>query len=165
ETVGAGGPGFPGKGPAGRQMVFVVNGDQGWLKLGGPVMPLQGDKLREMKNNVFALGLSNLHSLQDKEYGVFFVEESLVRGRPTHKIRVSAPGQPEVLLYFDRETKLLGKSEIKGSPLREIYLSDYQESDGIRHWRRAEQYQNGDRYGELEVRSVRFFDHLDESLF
>lgn len=50
-------------------------------------------------------------------------------------------------------------------PLIEVYFSDYQESDGIKHWRKAEQFRNGQKGPELRVRTVRFLDKIDESLF
>ncbi len=43
--------------------------------------------------------------------------------------------------------------------------NDYQETDGVNHWRKLDQFRDGLKYAHLDVHTVQFFDQFDETLF
>src|SRR5205807_6042211 len=71
--------------------------------------------------------------LDDKALELSVLADAKVRGRPAAGILVKSKGQPEVRLFFDRDTGLLQKAEYrcadaaKNEVLRESYFSDYRD--------------------------------------
>jgi HEAT repeat protein len=87
-----------------------------------------------MKQSGYVDHISTLVPLKDdKTYELSLVPDAKVHGRAASAILVKSKGQPDVRLYFDRDTGLLQKTEYrcpdmrKKEVLREEYLSDYRD--------------------------------------
>lgn len=150
-----------------KTMGMIVDGDRGWLVMSpGPARPLMGPELAKHRDKVFALGLSNLLSLKDHGFEFVTAGKDVVKGKPSIKVRASAPGMPALHMYFDQETQTLRKSEYQeGSGLLEVFFSDYRQADGILHWHHAEQFRAGRKYAELNVTRIRFLDREEPGMF
>ena len=166
----------------------LVDGDQGWMwpsKKGiawipgvlgnakncedlrqGKVIDLQGQELAEVKTRIMALGLSDLVSLQRiaKE---FVVEERVKnKGRSFVGVKATNPELSDIRLYFDEESQLLARATIRGQDgIWEMNFTDYKETDGIKHWTKAERVHDGKWYGTFDLQKIQFFDEVDEKLF
>jgi hypothetical protein len=116
----------------GEAVIQVHNHNQGWDGEGRAADP---DELTEMKQSDYVNYLTSLVPLlDDKALELSVLPDAKVRGHPAAGIRVKSKGQPEVRLFFDRDTGLLEKVEYrcfdsskKKEVLCEDYLSDYRD--------------------------------------
>jgi hypothetical protein len=84
----------------------------------------------------FADTLTQLTVLKAKEIQLTGLGESKVAGKPVVGVKVTAPGRPEVQVFFDRETGLLVKTEhrqldprTREDVVQEVYYRDYKVPD------------------------------------
>ncbi len=126
-----------------------------------------------MRADFYALALSQRpHALREKAFRVVPVGEVQVAGRPALGLRVEQKGWPEVNVYYDKETGLPIKSEVRvkdPSTAQEVsdefLLSDYQAFEGRQHYTKVVGKRNGNDYVERELTEVRWHEELVESLF
>ncbi len=83
---------------------------------------------------------------------------------------MKAKGHRDVKLYFDNETGLLAKREntleAAGKEItQEVFFSDYQEKDGLKHYHKIIAHQNGKKVLEAKVIDLEFFDKLNAKVF
>ena len=84
---------------------------------------------------------------------------------------VKTEGRSDIKLYFDKSSGQLVKRENNlGRPggqdaLTEVYYSDYQEKDGLTHYRRISGFFNGMLAQEGTVTELEFFNKLDPKVF
>src|SRR5205807_2410640 len=72
--------------------------------------------------------------LRDRQFTLAALPEAAVEGRPAVGVKASYPGQPDVSLWFDKETHLLVKTAYRSGPgqgsLQETVLGDYRAPGG-----------------------------------
>jgi hypothetical protein len=155
------------------RFVKVINGERGWAVAGGRVRAMTAAEMAQTRETFYHKHLdTTLLPLKDKEVELAGLGESRVEGRPAVGLRVRRPGQPDLKLYFDKQTKLLLKSEMtskardggKGTHL-EYYYSDYQDFDGIKLARKLKRFADGKPQGEVEIVEFRPRPRLEQHLF
>lgn len=122
---------------AGAPMGFtmVLTGDKGWRNFSGMIEDLDPASLAEMKRSRhYDRVTSLLPLLKDKSYLLSPLAEIKVQDKPAVGVKVASKGQPDIQLYFDKESGLLVKTSYryKQGPadketLQESTYSDYRE--------------------------------------
>src|SRR5262249_14519420 len=115
----------------------VINGSKGWKSIDGQLSDLTDAEVQEMRRSAHVDRVTNLVDLlKDKGFTLTALGESKVNDQPVLGVKVSYQGQPDVTLYFDKNTSLLFKYDyreqdqtLKKEVLRETVLSDYRELD------------------------------------
>jgi hypothetical protein len=136
-----------------------------------------GDAVRS-ENDL--ISLSEL-AAQGRSIPLPVLGEGKVNGRPCVIVQAAWAGGwlKDAKAYFDRDTHLLAKIEYRGNltatyggavektgdSLWEIYFSDYQEADGVKHWRKVEWRRDGVLTESGEVKAVRYLRTVDDALF
>jgi hypothetical protein len=161
-----------------RQSLLLLDGDRGWSNRGVRIAKLDHEELASGQNLLYSLSISNLTPLKESRFKVSKAEDAQIRNRECFSFKVTSHGRPPMLLFFDKETRLLAKTEFRFKPfaydtnkvvdkdvLLESYYSNYKKVADVNHWNKYEQYRDGAKYAELNISDVRFFEHLDEKLF
>jgi hypothetical protein len=112
---------------------IVMNDDKSWLEVNGQVNNFSKEDLDSQRASRHQDRVSGLTALlTDKGFTFAPLDDIRVAGRPARGIRVSYKGQPDTMLYFDRETGLLVKYGYRAKKagddkeaLHETILSDY----------------------------------------
>lgn len=119
-------------------IIQVVNGDKGWNSVNGNVNAMSAEEVAEMREEMYAGGLSNLRGLTAKGVKLTALGGSTVQGKPAVGIRVSAEGHRDVSLYFDKGTGLLVKCTMRSKDTNsgeqfteDILYSDYKNVSGL----------------------------------
>jgi hypothetical protein len=160
-------------------ILIVVSGEDGWLKVGSKTTALKDQTLRAMTDQVLWMGLAELTPLRSKDYHLSVLGDSKVKGKEVTCVKAAAEGWRDAKLYFDHASRLLVKAEFRGKltlrpgkdakvdrkMLQEFYFSDFRQTDGLKHWRRIAAYRNGRLSANFEVSSVRFLRKVDDTLF
>ncbi|HZZ82830.1 MAG TPA: hypothetical protein VFE62_30300, partial [Gemmataceae bacterium] len=163
--------------PDGGYSKILLVGNRGWMTSEKNSITLQGDGLGFYQNFNYATVLSNLIALTDEGFNIQQGEDKTVRGKKCFSLTVSRPFRPTLTMFFEKGTDLLYKADFSGKfvdqnlnfsqrdTFVEFYFSDYQTSDGIKHWRKQEQYRDKLPYSEFTVTQVKFLNKPDSSLF
>jgi hypothetical protein len=151
------------------RFVKVINGQRGWVVEGGKVRAMTAEEMAQTRETFYHKHLdTTLLPLKDKEVELASLGESTVGGRAALGLRVRRPGRPDLKLYFDKQTKLLLKSEMttkvrdggKGTRLEYVY-SDYRDFDGIK----LKRFADGKPVGEVELVEFQPRTSLERHLF
>jgi hypothetical protein len=115
-----------GKGCLGK---VVTHRGESWKWQQGSREELTGESLRnwaQLRHGQSIVWLLPL--LQNKQFTLSVLSESLFEGRTLTGIRVAYPGQKDILLYFAKDTGLLTKAEFswaKDTPITEIFRDNH----------------------------------------
>jgi hypothetical protein len=115
----------------------VLDGDKGWASNNGQVTDLDDHTRQELKKSQHVDRVTGLVPLlTDKGFTLSVLKEAKVNGRPAAGVKVEAKDQPDVSLWFDRESGLLVKYAYHDQDpltmkevLHETVLDDYREPD------------------------------------
>lgn len=150
----------------------VISGDKAWAEINGMVQDLPKEAVAEMKEQKYAEDLDRLGFLGDKGIELSPLDEVKVDGKPAVGVLVKSKGHRDVKLYFDKETGLLVKREhtvldpATGKEVtQEVIFSDYQEKDGLKHYRKIVALRAGKKVIDAKVTELEFFDKLDDKVF
>jgi hypothetical protein len=118
----------------------VLNGDDAWLKANGKTTLIQDQALEEQKATIQEFMCSALTPLLEKNsYDLTALPDKKVKGKAAHVVSVKPKGHPEIILYFDKDSGLLVKTErraynagTKKEGLQEIFYSNYKDQDGVK---------------------------------
>jgi hypothetical protein len=150
----------------------VIIGDKGWIQMNGQTQDLPKEAVAEMKEQKYAEDLDHLGFLKDPGIELALVDPIEVDQKPASGVVVKRKGHRDVKLYFDKATGLLVKREHRlldsasgKEVLQEIVFSDYQEKDGVKHYRKIKAIRDGVKVIDGTVVELEFFDKLNESLF
>lgn len=153
--------------------VEVLNGDKSWVNEDGETKEADEAGRTEMQTAVYVSYLTILTPLlREKQFELATLGESKVEGKAAIGIKVSAKGQKDVQLFFDKESLLLVKVSRSGiepvsrKPInQEEFYSDYKLVDGVKQPHRFEVFQEGKRLSQGEWSQYTFPASLDEKLF
>ena len=154
-------------------IVNVFNKDKGWTKMGGDSMALEGDRLDEQKEEVYAAWVQTVLPLRDTTFTLTSLGDSKVDGKAVAGVKVASKGRRDISLFFDKETGLLAKIDRKVKDVQgggdevaqETILSDYKEIDGTKHPMKVTIKRDGKKYIEQENSDMKIADKLDDKLF
>src|SRR5438067_511056 len=93
-------------------IIEVLNRNKGWKKEES-TKEMTADELKEARDGVHESWVATLVPLKDKAYTLTALGEIKVDDRPAVGVRVSAKDRRDVNLYFDKDTNLLVKSEMR----------------------------------------------------
>jgi hypothetical protein len=98
--------------------------------------------------------------------------EVKVKGRPAVGVTASRKGAKDINLYFDKETGLLAKVEMRRRDLmsgeevtEERIITEYQEAEGRKVAKKVEVLRDGKAFLEAEVTEVKVLEKVDDSEF
>jgi hypothetical protein len=150
----------------------VIDGEKGWIQVDGRVQDLPKDALAELKEQKYAEDLDRLRVLNEKGIELSLLDEIKVDGTPAVGVLVKSKGHRDVKLYFDKASGLLVKREQRvldsssGKEVRqEVVFSDYQEKDGLKHYKKIVALRNGKKLIDARVIEVELFERLDAKVF
>ncbi len=111
--------------------------------------------------------------LKEKGYSFELIGEEKVDGKPALGVRVSAKGQKDVNLYFDKESALMVRMDYRSvDPMsnaevsEERIMTDYKKNkDGIPIARKMLVKHDGKKFMEAEVIEMTYLEKLPESEF
>jgi hypothetical protein len=150
----------------------VINADKGWIQEHGQVQDMPNEALAEMKEQRYAEDLDRLSFLNEKGIELSGLDTIAVEGKPAVGVLVKSRGHRGVKLYFDnasgllveRVQQVLDPSSSKNIQ-QEVIFSDYQEKDGLKHYKKIIALRDGKKEIEARVTEVEFFEKLDAKVF
>ncbi len=149
----------------------MIDGKKGWARQGDETVDLVAD-LFEVWDTMQGEDLDRLGFLNDKDREFSVLDEIKIQGKPAVGVLVKSKGRRDVRLFFDKSSGLLVKRErwLHGDVtnkgyLEETFFSDYQEKDGLKHYRQISVHLHGKGRWEGKVTELEFFDKLDPKLF
>ena len=153
--------------------VQVVDGDKAWMTGQGQTMPLEGELLKALKEELYSQNVEMLVPLlREKGYTLTKLKEIEVDGKPAVGVRVASSGHKDIELYFDRDSTLpvrTVRSTIDAATLKEataeVLYSSIKETDGIKWPSRVVINQDGKKFIEVEVTEFKKLDKVDPSEF
>jgi hypothetical protein len=148
----------------------AIDGDKGWIEFNGKTQDMPKEAMAEMKEQKYAEDLDRLSFLKEKGYDLSMLEQIKIGEKPALGILVKAKNHREVKLYFYKETGLLVKrvntlKEPNKEIVQEVFFTDYQEKDGLKHYRKIVAHRDGKKALEAKVTELEFFDKLDDKVF
>jgi hypothetical protein len=153
-------------------IVTVYNGKDVWIRADGKDVPVNADIKAEIEDAVYGMGLMQGVFLKDRSVKFSLVGEVKVKDRPAVGVTVSRQGKKDINLFFDKETGLLAKAEMRRRDLmsgeevtEERFVTAYQESGGRKVAKKVEILRDGKPYLEMEVTEVQVLEKLDDSEF
>lgn len=154
------------------QETWVMNGKEGWHKL-GPLVEAKAmgkDELEETREEVYFNWISMLAPLKGKDFKLTPLDEAKIEGRAVVGFSVARKGNREAKLYFDKETGLLAKGERKvkdeGKDIsEETYFGGYKDVDGVKMAMRVVVRREGKPHAELDISDAKLEEKLDAKLF
>jgi hypothetical protein len=150
---------------------LVIDGDKGWTMVNGKIGDPSKEELAEFRDQKQGEDLDRLGFLNDKGRELSMLDEIKIEGKPAVGVLVKTKGHRDVKLYFDKSSGLLVKRErrIAGDVgkeiLQEVFFSDYQEKDGLKHYRKISALHDGKKFVEGTVTEIEFFKKLDPKVF
>ncbi len=151
--------------------VIVQNGTKIWQKtndMPATLLPANADALAHMQVVWWVFNPALLKT----QPNLVLLGESDVQGRPALGLAAAEKDRPEVRLFFDKESGLLVKSEMRrtyeGLPMplvMETLYGDYKEAGGIRFPMLWTSIHNGKRIGESRCSEFTPLQKLDDKLF
>ena len=150
---------------------LVIDGDKGWTMVDGKISDPSKEELAEFRDQKQGEDLDRLGFLNDKGRELSVLDEIKIEGKPAVGVLVKTKGHRDVKLYFDKSSGLLVKRErrIAGDAgketLQEVFFSDYQEKDGLKHYRKISALHDGKKFVEGTVTEIEFFEKLDPKVF
>jgi hypothetical protein len=151
---------------------LVLDGNKAWLQMESQVFDMPSQGVTEMKEQKYAEDLDRLSFLSDKRMDLSVLPEVNVQGKAAVGVLVKCKGHRDVKLYFDKATGLLVKREHKllnpatgKETLQEVLFGDYQEKDGLKHYKKITAFRDGKNFFDGRVTELQFFDKLDDKVF
>jgi hypothetical protein len=141
------------------KIVYVLNGERGWVKQNERVAPLTREQVLEYHEHMHAERVAGLASLlSDEKFSLAPLGELVIDGARAAGVLVRHRGRRDVKLYFDRTSGLLLKMESKvkeNGALRtqEIFFSDYTEFGSLLRPRKVVTKRDRKDYTTWEVTS------------
>jgi hypothetical protein len=139
------------------RLVSVLNGDRGWIECNGDTQEVKKEKLATMQEDAYSAWVASLLPLKDEVFNVTTAGEVTIDDRPALGVQVSRKGHRDVKLFFDKETRLLVKTERLAKDDRglevteETFLSDYKEAQDIKQAMKITLRRGGKPYQTWEV--------------
>jgi outer membrane lipoprotein-sorting protein len=151
---------------------FVLNGDKGWINMGGNTEEMNKAQLEEQQAGQYYGWVSRLVPLKDKAYKLSLLAESKVGDRPVAGVKVARDGHYDVDLYFDKETGDLLKTSTRlkeamsGKEVeQEASYSDHKDVDGIKVPTKISIKRDGKLFVEAVNSDIKLAEKLDDSVF
>jgi len=156
---------------------LVYTGDKGWIKINDMLMDMDEDRMKEQKESMHLTQVARLAVLKDKAYTLAALPDAKVKDKTAAGVKVSHKDHRDVQLYFDKDTGLLLKSQMRvktdqGEEVnQESFYSDYQEVKDDKN-NKAHKVpmkiliqRDGQTYVDSENLDYKLAEKIDEKLF
>jgi hypothetical protein len=150
----------------------VFNGKDAWIRAGDKDVPVTDEIRAALKEAVYGVGLMQGVFLKDKAVKFALLGEVKVKDRPAVGVTVSREGHKDINLFFDKETGLIAKVEMRTRDLtsgeevtEERFITAYQEAAGRKVAKKVEVARDGKPYVEVEVLDVQVLEKVDDGEF
>lgn len=152
------------------RFAIAINGDKGWQAVSGTVSDIGPERLKELREEIYVLGLETLTPLQKEGFDLTPLPEIKIADRPAVGVKASSKGHADAKLYFDAQTHLLVKiarsAQEAGLKLNKEYLfGDHKDFDGVKLPTRQMELLEGKPVMELTSASYKFPTKPDEGAF
>ena len=156
-----------------KNMLVVINGDQGWAKDtdNNQVKPAPKEAVPLITGMLYAMRMPHtLPALLDKEMKLAPLGEIKIGDRAALGVTVTHKDRKDVSLYFDKENGLPVKSEIRltdpnGKEMTfEFMYHDYKENNGLKHCTRINVKADGKDFA-LELSELKAQGKVEAGLF
>jgi hypothetical protein len=152
--------------------IRAVNGVSGWEQQGTRARDLTDAEMKQARQGAYETKVRLFYPLLDEPgFALTALGESTLGSRYTAVgVRVGSPGQPEVRLYFDKESGLLLKSEARESlqgrtVLREEFYSNYHDGPDGKYPGEVLFQLDGKKYLEIETTEMQLLGRIDPAKF
>ena len=153
--------------------LIVIKGDKGWLKRDGKVEDAPAPVLKAFKREVRAFRLLQLLTpLKDKGIKLSHLGEVKINDRPALGLKVVQEKQPDLDIYFDKETHLLVRCELRIKESKDVeettttwFFSDAKAVDGVKHPMKVVLEVENKKVMELEITELKPAAKLDDNAF
>jgi outer membrane lipoprotein-sorting protein len=118
---------------AGGQVVYIYNGIQGWVEVGGRMRDLPAQALTELREAIELDSLLLLWNIARPEYKFEIVGTAQVDGQETQILRMTTDQGKSADFYFDTERFVPLKivTQTSEGKTKEQLLSDYRRVEGF----------------------------------
>lgn len=153
------------------RIVFCIDGDKGWEQKNDNVSDAPAPLFSAVKNAFFALQM--VYLLPELKGGAFKLSplgEVKLNDKSVVGISVQHQGHNDVNVFFDKETGLPAKSEVRltdpnGKEITVEYLyGDFQDMDGVKHPKRISLKADNTEFI-IELQEIASKDKIDDSEF
>jgi outer membrane lipoprotein-sorting protein len=152
---------------------MVVNGDKGWIKNQQGTVDMPREQLGREKENIYGSNVATLVPLKDKAFTLTTLPETKIEDRPCVGVKVTHKDRRDVLLYFDKQTGLLIKTEQMVQPedpnaaqvKQEAFQSEFKDFDGVKVATKVVVKRDGKVYVEAAILDVKLAEKLDDTVF
>ena len=135
-------------------------------------MPVTDEILAELKEASYSMGVMQWIFVKDKGVKFAVLGEIKVNGKPAVGVTASKEGHKDINIYFDKETGLIAKVEMRKLDLmskqevtEERIITEYQEIEGRKTAKKVEVLRDGKALLEAEVVEMKIVEKLDDSEF
>jgi hypothetical protein len=155
------------------EFISVVNGDKAWQSIAGKSEQLEKEALAHALEQLYHFRIVSLAPLLDKPFTLAALGESTLQGRPVLGVKVSSKDHAYVLLYFDKESRLLSKMEASTKDASqkfkdvkdETLFTDYRQVGGAQRFFKMKVYRDGGLLMESDFSDQKKLENMDEKLF
>jgi hypothetical protein len=153
-------------------MTNVYNHDKVWMKMNDQAMEVEGEHLAAAKDEMHGRRVSHLLELKEPSYKLSALPEMKVDGKAAVGVKVSSAGHRDVGLYFDKDSGLLVKTEMRvknpesgEEANQETFYSDYKDVQGAREPMKITVKRDGKVYTEGQNSDMKLLEQLDDKVF
>jgi hypothetical protein len=153
---------------------LVVNGDKVWAadnRGNASEFPKEIAAFLRAEFRVLRLA-ERLVPLRDKAYTLSPLGELKIEDRAAVGLKVAHKDQPDVDLFFDKETMLPVRAELRVKEpdggeevLHSYYFSDYKDAGGVKHFTKVRLRRDDKPLLEIALEDVKLHESLDDGLF
>jgi hypothetical protein len=151
----------------------VFNGKKLWVSAMGQTKEIDDEKiLKAAREEMQAEGASSLSDYLKEPFELNSLGDVKVKGKAAIGIRISKKGQKDISMFFDKQTHLLVKTEMRtldGMTGQEVtqekFILGYQDKNGMKVAKRVEIQKDGKTFMDIEITESQAFEKLDDSVF
>lgn len=154
-------------------VVTVFNGKKLWVSTMGMTKEIDDEKiLKAAREEMQAEGASSISDYLKAPFELNSLGDAKIKGKAAIGIRISKKGQKDISMFFDKETHLLVKTEMRtldGNTGQEVtqekFIIGYQEKNGMKVAKRVEIQKDGKTFMDIEILETRALEKLDDAVF
>jgi hypothetical protein len=154
------------------KLQVIVNGDKGWIKNGDRQEEAPAEVLAIIKAELLAVRVTqHLKLLKNKDLKLSPLGEVMIDKRAAVGLKVAKKGSPDVDIYFDKETHLPLKCELRakepgGQEVTSIWnFSAYKDMGGVKLPAKVMMNHDGKDLLDIDITEVKLEDRLEEQTF
>lgn len=153
-------------------LVQIFTGEQAHVSIDGQPQKAEPSAVAEMRESMaIARAVRLVPLLADRSYELSLLPEIKVNDRPALGVKAEVKGRKPLLLYFDKETSFLVKTEHElddgsgKSVTQEEFYSDFRDLAGFKRPIKLAVFRKGGKVMEAEMTEVKYFDRFDDAEF